>query len=29
MFGVMQLSYFALSDYEYVNPVLSGVLNRR
>ena len=29
MFGVLQLSYLALSDYDYINPVLRGMLNRR
>lgn len=29
MFGVMQLSYFVLSDYDNVNPVLSSILNRK
>lgn len=29
MFGVLQLSYIVLSDYDYLNPVLKGMLNRR
>ena len=29
MFGVLQLSYLALSDYDYINPVIRGMLNRR
>lgn len=29
MFGVMQLSYFILSDYDYINPLLIGVLDRK
>lgn len=29
MFGVLQLSYFILSDYDYMNPLLLGVLNRK
>lgn len=28
MFGVIQLSFFILSDYDYVNPLLIGVLGR-
>ena len=29
MFGVLQLSYFILSDYDFVNPLLLGVLDRK
>lgn len=29
MFGVLQLSYFSLSNYDYVPPALMGVLQRK
>ncbi len=29
MFGVMQLSYFSLSSYDYVPPLLASILTRR
>jgi hypothetical protein len=29
MFGVLQLSYFSLSNYDYVPPALMGILQRK
>lgn len=29
MFGVLQLSYFSLSNYDYVPPALMGLLQRK
>jgi cysteine-rich repeat protein len=29
MFGMLQLGYFILADYDYVNPVFLGVLDRK
>jgi len=29
MFGVLQLSYFSLSDYDFVNPIFASILGRK
>lgn len=29
MFGLLQVSYFILCDYDYVNPLLMGMLDRK
>jgi hypothetical protein len=29
MFGLIQLSYFIMCDYDYVNPLMMGVLDRK
>jgi len=29
MFGLVQLSYFIMCDYDYVNPLMLGVLDRK
>ena len=29
MFGLVQLNYFILSDYDYINPLMIGMLGRK